>query len=124
MQILGDYVVVVNADKVAFTGKKHEQKVFPYHTCLREHILSIENTCYTYLLRTHSIYKKSTITTPIYREHILCLLLLPHLSIENTFHYHTYPSRTDSISIHLSIENTFYIYLKRKHSVFFQHILT
>jgi len=31
-QNLGDYVVVVNADKVAFTGKKREQKVYRYHT--------------------------------------------------------------------------------------------
>jgi hypothetical protein len=31
-QNLGDFVVVVNADKVAFTGRKREQKVYRYHT--------------------------------------------------------------------------------------------
>jgi large subunit ribosomal protein L13 len=28
----GDYVIVVNADKVAFTGKKYDQKVYYHHT--------------------------------------------------------------------------------------------
>ena len=31
-QNLGDFIVVVNADKVAFTGKKRDQKVYRYHT--------------------------------------------------------------------------------------------
>jgi large subunit ribosomal protein L13 len=31
-QNLGDFVVVTNAEKVAFTGKKREQKVYRYHT--------------------------------------------------------------------------------------------
>jgi len=31
-QNLGDFVVVINAEKVVFTGKKREQKVYRYHT--------------------------------------------------------------------------------------------
>ena len=31
-QNLGDFIVVVNADKLVFTGKKREQKVYRYHT--------------------------------------------------------------------------------------------
>ena len=31
-QNLGDFIVVVNADKIAFTGRKREQKVYRYHT--------------------------------------------------------------------------------------------
>ena len=31
-QNLGDYVVVINAEKVGLTGKKREQKVYRYHT--------------------------------------------------------------------------------------------
>ena len=31
-QNMGDFVVVVNADKIAFTGKKRQQKVYRHHT--------------------------------------------------------------------------------------------
>lgn len=29
---LGDHVIIINADKVKFTGKKEEQKVYRYHS--------------------------------------------------------------------------------------------
>jgi large subunit ribosomal protein L13 len=47
----GDYVIVVNADKVVLTGKKLEKKYYKYHTGFIGHLKSIQ---YKTLMETKS----------------------------------------------------------------------
>jgi len=37
----GDFVIVINADKIALTGKKHDNKLYHWHTGYTGHIKSL-----------------------------------------------------------------------------------
>ena len=51
----GDYVIIINADKIVMTGKKLDQKIYYHHT---GYVGGLKETKYRKLLASNRIYRE------------------------------------------------------------------
>ena len=72
----GDYVIVINCDKVVLTGKKLEQKVYRYHT---GYIGGLKERSYKDLMATKSDFVVYEAVKGMLPKNVLCRKMIKKL---------------------------------------------